>query len=147
MSDVHHRAPRGKGSDPSAALASLDRFVEAAKALNDVWDLPMERSTYPACLPSFDEFVSLLEDWQNDVHGRLALEDREPDPLNLADPAAVRAWIKDMRAQIEDAAGAGEDATRPSGKRHLGRLMARRTIVEARDAALQLLRAAELGLG
>jgi hypothetical protein len=91
--------------------------------------------------------VSALSDWQAEVHGRLSIEDREPEPLNFADPTAVRAWITDMRNQIEDATSAGEDATRPLGQRRLGRMMARRMVVEARDAGLSLLRAAELGLG
>jgi hypothetical protein len=107
----------------------------------------LDRSTYPGYLPSFDEFLSALYNWQAEIEGRLSAEDREPDPVNLSDPAAMRAWIADMRNQIEDAASAGEDATRPLGKRRLGRMMARRMVVEARDAALSLLRAAELGLG
>jgi hypothetical protein len=147
MTEVYHRARPGQGSDPSRARACLDRFIEAADALEEAWDPVLDRSTYPGYLPSFEEFVSALHDWQAEVHGRLALEDREPDPVNFADPAAVRAWIAEMRTQIEDAASAGEDATRPLGKRRLGRMMARRMAVEAHDAGLSLLRAAELGLG
>jgi hypothetical protein len=50
------------------------------------------------------------------------------------DPAAVRAWIAELRNQIEDATSAGEDATRPLGQRRLGRMMARRMVVEAEGA-------------
>ena len=55
-------------------------------------------------------------------------------PLDLSDPAAVRAWLAHLREQIEDAVAAGEDATRPPGKRELGRRSARRMIVQARRA-------------
>lgn len=147
MAEVYHRARPGQGSDPSNARACLDRFIEAAEALGKAWDPVLDRGSYPGYLPSFHEFMRALSDWQAEVHGRLAIRDREPDPLNFADPAAVRAWIAEMRNQIEDATSAGEDATRPLGQRRLGRMMARRMVVEARDAGLSLLRAAELGLG
>jgi hypothetical protein len=146
MSEVYHRPRPGQGTDPSKARASLDEFIEAARALEEAWDPVLDRGTYPAYLPSFTELLRDLVEWKADVHGRLSIEDREPDALNLADPAAVRAWLREMQNQIEDATSAGEDATRPLGKRRLGRMMARRTIVEARGAALSLLRAVELGL-
>lgn len=40
--------------------------------------------------------------------------------LSFADPEAVRVWLAHLRAQIEDAVAAGEDATRPPGQRRLG---------------------------
>lgn len=147
MVKVQHRAPSGQGSDPSVALACLDNFLEAASALDSAWDRVLDRGTYPAYLPSFDEFVNALFAWRDEVKDRLAVEDQEVNPVNLADPQAVRAWVKAMRSQVEDMAGAGEDATRPLGQRRLGRMMARRTVVEARDACLLLLRAAESGIG
>jgi hypothetical protein len=67
--------------------------------------------------------------------------------VDLADPAARRAWLADLREQLEDLAAAGEDATRPLGRRALGRPTARGQILEARHALQQLVDAAERGLG
>jgi hypothetical protein len=141
-----HRPRKGQSSDASAALAHLSRFVETAFALNEAWNEVLDRG-YPRYLPSFDEFMSELLTWREVVTERQEVTDDDDIlPLNFADPAEVRRWIKDMRGQVDDAAGAGEDATRPVGKRALGRLMARRTVIEARHALLELLEAAERGL-
>jgi hypothetical protein len=53
----------------------------------------------------------------------------------LRDPAALRAWLAGVKDNIEDLASAGEDATRPSGRRALGRKTARAHVVETRKAA------------
>lgn len=65
--------------------------------------------------------------------------------VDLADPDAARAWLSDLRTQVEDLAAAGEDATRPLGRRVLGRPTARSEILEARRALRQLLDIAERG--
>ena len=57
----------------------------------------------------------------------------------------MRAWLAHLRTQIEDLAGAVEDATRPPGQRLLGRAAAREVIEEARWALDQLLAAATEG--
>jgi hypothetical protein len=101
----------------------------------------------PRYLPSFDKFVSDLEAWQDEVEDRPYVEPTDIKPLNVADPAAVRVWLKEVQAQVEDALGAGEDATRPFGQRGLGRSTARHMVIEARKARWQLFRAAERGLG
>ncbi len=54
-----------------------------------------------------------------------------PEKLDWSDPDAVRAWARDILTQARDAIGAGEDATRPPGRRELGRRAARRIIAEA----------------
>lgn len=66
-------------------------------------------------------------------------------PLDFGDPEAMRAWLAHLRAQIEDLAGAAEDATRPPGKRMLGRAAARGVVEEARWALEQLPEAASEG--
>jgi hypothetical protein len=58
----------------------------------------------------------------------------------------VRAWLGDLATQIEDVVAAAEDATRPPGRRLLGRAMARSTILETRRVLRQLVRAAQRGL-
>jgi hypothetical protein len=65
--------------------------------------------------------------------------------LDFSDPEAMRAWLAHLRAQIEDLGGAAEDATRPPGRRLLGRAAARGVIEEARWALEQLLEAATEG--
>jgi hypothetical protein len=75
----------------------------------------------------------------------------DPDdlqPLDFRSPAALRAWLGDLATQIEDVVAAAEDATRPPGRRLLGRAMARRTILEmeTRRVLRQLVRAAQRGL-
>lgn len=147
MSDADRHYQGVLASDPAKACALLERFVDAAGALSEAWDPALDPG-YPRYLPSFDEFVSALLDWKEEVIERKAvLDDEDIRPVNFNDPVEVRRWLKDLRGQVEDAAGAGEDATRPLGKRALGRLIARRTVIEARHALLQLLEAAERGLG
>jgi len=70
-----------------------------------------------------------------------------PPTLDLTDKAAVRAWLAELRTQIEDAVAAGEDATRPPGRRALGRPTARRAILEAKRSIEGLLEVAERGAG
>ena len=52
--------------------------------------------------------------------------------LDWNDAAAVSAWARDVYVQVLDALAAGEDATRPPGRRELGRRAARRIVTEAR---------------
>ena len=58
-----------------------------------------------------------------------------PPPLDLGNPTAARTWLLALRETLRDAPSAGEDQTRPPGRRRLGRAMARETITEASDAA------------
>jgi hypothetical protein len=146
MKDVVHRARSGQGSDPSTARALLSQFIDAAYALSAGWDPALDPG-YPRHLPSFDEFVTELHTWKEEVDERQEVaEDEDIRPLNFANPVEVQAWLKRVRSQVEDAVTAGEDATRPLGKRALGRLMARRMLIEARHALLELLQAAERGI-
>jgi hypothetical protein len=146
MSEVYQGPPGSQGKDPSAARACLDDFIEAALALAAAWNPVLDQPTYPRYLPSFDKFVSDLEAWQDEVEDRPYVEPTDIKPLNVADPAAVRAWIEEVRAQIEDALAAGEDATRPLRERGLGRSTSRRMVIEARMALQQLFQAADGGL-
>jgi len=70
-----------------------------------------------------------------------------PARLDFTDRDAVRAWLAELRTQIDDAVEAGEDATRPLGQRALGRPTARRAILEARRSIRALLAVAERGVG
>jgi hypothetical protein len=147
MSDVVHRTRSGQGSDPSVACAHLEQFIKAGSALSAAWHPVLDRG-YPRYLPSFDEFMAALLHWKEEVkEQREVAEDEEFRPVNFADPDEVRRWLKGVRSQVEDAVAAGEDATRSLGKRGLGRLMARRMVIEARHALLELLQAAERGIG
>jgi len=74
-------------------------------------------------------------------------EQTQLESLNFADPAALRAWLADLRAQISDAVTTAEDALRPLGRRRLGRWTARRTLRQASTAIEQLLAAAERETG
>ena len=67
------------------------------------------------------------------------------DPLDFSDREAVRAWLRELRTQVAEIAAAGEDATRPPGKRALGRATARSTILEAQRAIEQMIATAEQG--
>lgn len=71
---------------------------------------------------------------------------KDPPPaLDLTSPAAVRAWLADLRTQVDDLHAAAEDATRPLGRRALGRPTARAIVRDARHAIVQLLATAEEG--
>ncbi len=146
MAEVHHRPAGGKGGNPSTARRALRRFVKAARALEAAWHPILEVPTYPRYLPPFDRLASDLADWHIEVEDRPYAELREVTPLDLADPAAVRAWISALRTQIGDATGAGEDALRPLGRRCLGRRTARCTLREASLAIEQLIASAERGI-
>ena len=145
MPDVHDRPPVGKHADPSAALLCLRRFVEAAYALDDAWHPGLDRRTYPKYLPSFDTFLSDLLEWRDEVEEREEIAESDVRPLVFADADAVRAWLALLHAEVDDAIAAGEDATRPLGRRSLGRLTARRALLEARGAINRLLEAADRG--
>jgi hypothetical protein len=145
MTEVHHRPPGGKGGDPSSARLCLRRFVAAALALDAAWHPVLDGPTYPRYLPSFDQFVRDLQDWQEEAEDRPYTDLGEIKPLNVTDPAALRAWLAELRIQVDDAVAAGEDATRPPGQRDLGRAMARRKLLAARGAIQQLIEAAERG--
>lgn len=86
-----------------------------------------------------------LEAWVEDIEARPMGSAGEPYVLDLGDREAVRAWLAELRTQIDDAVGAGEDATRPPGRRELGRPTARSAILEARRAIDAMLAAAERG--
>ena len=147
MKDVVHHAREGQGSDPSAARDRLSQFIEAGHALCEAWNPALDRG-YPGYLPSFDEFLAVLVIWYEAVKGGQEIaEDEDIRPVNFADQTDIRSWLKNLRAQVEDGMSAGEDATRPLGQRALGRLSARRTVLEARKALLELLQAAERGIG
>jgi hypothetical protein len=144
MTEVHQAAAGGKGADPSSARGALRRFVKAAHVLRDAWAPELEGPTQPRSLPSFGVLVRELDAWLADVEARPPAASEIP-PLDLGDHDAVRGWLTELRAQINDIAAAGEDATRPPGQRELGRATARNAILEARDAIGQIMAAAERG--
>ena len=69
-----------------------------------------------------------------------------PAALDLSDRSAVRAWLADLSTQVDDLHAAAEDATRPLGRRALGRPTARAAIEDAGRAIGHLLAAAERGV-
>lgn len=150
MAEVHQAPSGGKGGDPPAVLRALRRFVAAAHGLRDAWSSELEGPTYPRALPSFGGLVRELDVWLDEAEARIAAAIAgagEVQPLDLDDREAVRAWLADLRAQVDDVVAAGEDATRPPARRMLGRPMARHTILEARHALGQLLAAADRAMG
>ena len=70
-----------------------------------------------------------------------------PPPLDLGDPIAARTWLLSLRETLRDATSAGEDQTRPPGRRRLGRATARETIAEASEAAEAMLALALQSVG
>lgn len=51
--------------DQSEYMRALDAVVVAAMALSDKFSHTGEVNGYPPCLPSWDEFVIMLIDWNN----------------------------------------------------------------------------------
>jgi hypothetical protein len=78
--------------------------------------------------------------------GRRREEKRGVEPLDFGDTEAVRRWLDAVGHAVEDALAAGEDATRPPGKRALGRAMAREHVVEAGEQLRCLMEAARMGV-
>jgi hypothetical protein len=71
---------------------------------------------------------------------------RRLEALRLDDPAELGAWLAQVKESVEDLAAAAEDATRPPGKRALGRAMARSKVLESRRCLRALVEAFERGL-
>lgn len=55
-------------ADVDAALDALDRFIVAAVNLSESWHNDTLDTGYPKRLPSFDEFISELFEWQDAVN-------------------------------------------------------------------------------
>ena len=66
--------------------------------------------------------------------------------VDLYNPAQMRAWLRDARAQLEDVLAAGRDATRPPADRVLSDAEAQRQIVEAGESLRTMLDAVEHAL-
>ncbi|MFT3771166.1 MAG: hypothetical protein QM820_37605 [Minicystis sp.] len=145
MPEVHQAPSGGKGGDPPAALVFLRRLVQAARELRDQWGPEVDGSIYPRTRHDFDGLVQLLERWLDDVEARPMAPAGGSYALDLDDRALVRAWLFTLRTKVEDAVAAGEDATRPLGRRELGRQTARSAILEAGHAIDGMLAAAERG--
>jgi len=146
MSNVDDPPASGKIAASLAARESLEHFLDAALALDRAWHPSLDRKTYPAYLPSFDSFLHDLIRWRDEVDERYGIAESDIPPLDITNPEAFRTWLMELRTEIDDAVGAGEDATRPIGQRRLGRAMARSTLLEARRALEQLLEAATRGV-
>jgi hypothetical protein len=67
--------------------------------------------------------------------------------IDLSDPEAAKRWAGVLREQIDDAIGAGLDATDPPGRRLLGRYSARVIVVEAAECIESLCAGAGLSDG
>jgi hypothetical protein len=147
MADVPQRPPRRKDPDLSIARERLDAFLAAGDALAQAWHPKLDVSTCPTFLPSFRDLMKALRCWRDEVCEVAAIaEDDALEPLDLADAAQVRTWLTHLEEQIDDAVAAGEDATRPSGLRELGRCMARRKMLEARESLGSLIEMARRGM-
>ncbi len=140
MPDVHdHRSKH----QPPPHLTALASFIEAAAALLEAWHPSLDRGR-PTYLPALADFLGDLHDWQT-AAAEPALAPSAP-PLDLTNPAVFRAWLDDLRLQLDDALAAGDDATRPPDQRDLGRRAARRLLFGARASIAALLASAERAL-
>jgi hypothetical protein len=66
--------------------------------------------------------------------------------LNLADPTAVRVWLDDLAARVDDVASVAADQTAPVADRKLGRAAARELLRDARGTLADLVALARAGL-
>jgi hypothetical protein len=142
MPDLHDPPSKHQPPPHHQALAS---FIQAAAALLEAWHPSLDRGR-PRYLPAFADFLTDLHDWQTAATEPAHAAAAAPPPLDLADPAVLRAWLADLRLQLDDALGAGDDATRPPGQRDLGRREARRLLFGARATIAALLASAERAL-
>jgi hypothetical protein len=146
MHDVHHPPPKGQPPDLATALRCIRAFIEAGDALLEAWHPKLDRPSYPRYLISFDEFLTDLGIWEDEVTELAEVSARKVTPLDLSEPDQVRRWLDDLEMQISDAISVGDDATRPLSRRLLGRPMARKQLMESRRALRQLIDAAERGM-
>ena len=77
---------------------------------------------------------------------RSAVVASPPPALDFDDRDALRAWISDLAAAIEDATGVTADQLAPFRERHLGPAEARRLYREAKGRLHDLLDQAKRGL-
>jgi hypothetical protein len=61
------------------------------------------------------------------------------DRLDFTNPAAVRAWLVDLRVAVDDAGAVAEDMLRPARKRALGQTEHARLYGDARAKLAALL--------
>jgi hypothetical protein len=66
--------------------------------------------------------------------------------LNLSDASAVRAWLDDLAARVEDVAAVAADQTAPVADRKLGRAAARELLRDAHGTLADLVALARAGL-
>ncbi|MFT3771522.1 MAG: hypothetical protein QM820_39410 [Minicystis sp.] len=111
-----------------------------------MWVAELEGQGFPRSPASFGGLVRDLTAWLEEIERRPMNRPGEARALDLSNREEVRAWLADLRTQIGDAVGAGEDATRPLGQRELGRVAARSAILQAEHALEQILAAAERGM-
>ncbi len=145
MAEVHQRLSGRKGRDPSVAIHSLEAFVAAAKVLRDTWDPILDGTAYPPTLPDFNDFIHDLADWLASIQERAEVEASAVEPLDFTDPEALREWLRALDCNFHDLLAAADDATRPLGRRELGRVLARSKVLEARRSMRSLIEAAERG--
>jgi hypothetical protein len=83
-----------------------------------------------------------------DEHTRATVIPGEGPPprLDFADPIAVRRWLNDLAARVDDLAAAAEDQTAPMDERMLGPAKARQLIGDAYGSLRALVALARAGL-
>jgi hypothetical protein len=145
MAEVHQRLSGRKDGEPSLVLRRLDAFIAAAEALLEAWDPVLERGGYPRTFPSFDELMVDLRTWRDFAADAAVVETSHVEPLDFTDSTALHKWLDAVDCATHDALAAGDDATRPPGRRVLGRAMARTHVLEARHQLLCLFEAAKRG--
>jgi len=123
----------------------LEAFVAAAEALYEAWDPLLEIGGCPRYLLAFDDFVEDLRDWKECTSEARDVELSEVEALDFTDAKEVERWLDAVDCAAKDAIAAGDDATRPPGRRLLGRATARAHVAEARHKLRSLVEAARRG--
>ena len=82
----------GKHADLPTAIARLEALIEAGYALYDAWNPKLDVKTYPRGLPSFDEFLTALRYWLDDVN--------DPAARNVTFDQLVAAYLEQVRATV-----------------------------------------------
>lgn len=146
MAEVPRRPPKGQAPDIEAARDRLHELIQAGHAFMDAWHQNFEVGRNPPYVGWVRDMIDNFELWEESFNETAEFEAYLIAPLDFDEPAQVRTWLKDVDTQIEDVFAAGEDATRPPGKRTLGRPLARMKIMEARRSLRELMFAARKGM-
>src|SRR5690349_9487158 len=117
MPEVPQRPPKGQAPDIDVTRRRLREFIQAGNALWGAWHPSLDRARNPPYIAWIRDLLLTLELWEEEFAETAKIAAWMVPPLDLGDRHQIRKWLQDLDVQVKDLVAAGEDATRPPGKR------------------------------